>query len=73
MGRRKNYPWNSRVDKQMTNLVSDLLTGIIFAPFVAVDLLSKTSTTSTNYSSNLQINNRSNRRKHKALVRYLSK
>ena len=33
MGRRKNYPWNSRVDKQMTNLVSGLLTGFIVAPF----------------------------------------
>ena len=34
MGRRKNYPWDSRVDKQMTNLVSSLITGIIFAPFL---------------------------------------
>lgn len=70
---RKNYPWDSRVDKQMTNLVSGLITGIIFAPFAAVDLLSKTSTTSTHYSSNLQINNISDRRKHKELVRHLSK
>ena len=40
MGRRKNYPWNSRTDKQMTNLVSGLLTGLIVAPFAAVDALS---------------------------------
>ena len=37
MGRRKNYPWNSRVDKQMTNLVSGLLTGLILAPFAIMD------------------------------------
>ncbi len=34
MGRRKNYPWDSKVDKQMTNLVSSLFTGIIYAPFL---------------------------------------
>ena len=32
MGRRKNYPWNSRVDKQTTNLISSILTGLITAP-----------------------------------------
>ena len=37
MGRRKNYPWDSRVDKQMTNLVSDLLAGLIVAPFAIMD------------------------------------
>lgn len=37
MGRRKNYPWDSRVDKQMTNLVSGLITGLIFAPFAILD------------------------------------
>ena len=41
MGRRKNYPRNSKIDKKMTNLVSGLLTGIIVAPFAAVDALSK--------------------------------
>ena len=39
MGRRKNYPWNSRVDKQMTNLVSGLLTGLILAPFAIMDAI----------------------------------
>lgn len=34
MGRRKNYPWDSRVNKQMTNLVSGFITGVIFAPFL---------------------------------------
>lgn len=37
MGRRKNYPWNSRTDKQMTNLVSGLLAGLIVAPFAIMD------------------------------------
>lgn len=37
MGRRKNYPWDSRVDKQMTNLVSGLLAGLIVAPFAIMD------------------------------------
>ena len=37
MGRRKNYPWNSKVDKKMTKLVS----GLIVAPLAAVDTLSK--------------------------------
>lgn len=37
MGRRKNYPWNSRVDNQMTNLVSGLLAGLIVAPFAIMD------------------------------------
>lgn len=41
MGRRKNYPWNSRTDKQMTNLVSGLLTGLIVAPFAAVETIAK--------------------------------
>ena len=34
MGRRKNYPWDSRVDNQMTNLVCGLLARIIFVPFL---------------------------------------
>lgn len=34
MGRRKNYPWDSRVDKKMTNLVSGLLTMVILSPFL---------------------------------------
>lgn len=34
MGRRKNYPWDSRVNKQMTNLVSGLLTMVILSPFL---------------------------------------
>lgn len=33
MGRRKNYPWDSRRDKKMNKLVSGLLTGLILAPF----------------------------------------
>ena len=37
MGRRKNYPWDSRADKQMTNLVSGLLAGLIVAPFAIMD------------------------------------
>lgn len=37
MGRRKNYPWDSRVDKQMSNLVSGLLAGLIVAPFAIMD------------------------------------
>ena len=37
MGRRKNYPWNSRAEKQMTNLVSGLLAGLIVAPFAIMD------------------------------------
>lgn len=37
MGRRKNYPSSSRVNKQMTNLVSGLLTGLIVAPFAIMD------------------------------------
>lgn len=37
MGRRTNYPWDSRVDKQMTNLVSGLLAGLIVAPFAIMD------------------------------------
>lgn len=32
MGRRKNYPWDSRVNKQMTNLISRILAGLIAAP-----------------------------------------
>ena len=36
MGRR-NYPWNSRAEKQMTNLVSGLLAGLIVAPFAIMD------------------------------------
>ena len=31
---RKNYPFNNRDDKKMTNLVSGLLTGLIFAPIL---------------------------------------
>ena len=31
---RRNYPFNNRDDKKMTNLVSSLITGIIFAPFL---------------------------------------
>lgn len=34
MGRRKNYPFDSRVDKQMTSLISGLITGIISVPFL---------------------------------------
>ena len=37
MGRRKNYPWDSRADKQMTNLVSGLLACLIVAPFAIID------------------------------------
>lgn len=37
MGRRKNYPWDSRVDKRMTNRVSGLLAGLIVAPFAIMD------------------------------------
>ena len=28
---RKDYPFNKRVDKKMTNLISGLLTGLVFA------------------------------------------
>ena len=31
---RRNYPFNNRDDKKMTNLVSSLITGIILAPFL---------------------------------------
>ncbi len=41
MGRRRNYPWNSRTEKQMTNLVSGLLAGLIVAPFAAVETIAK--------------------------------
>ena len=34
MGRRKNYPWDSKVDKQMTNLVITVITWVIFAPIL---------------------------------------
>ena len=34
MGRRKDYPFDRRVDKQMTNLISGLLVGIILAPLL---------------------------------------
>lgn len=40
---RKGYPFSRRRDKKMTNLVSGLLTGIIFAPFAIVDLLGNTA------------------------------
>lgn len=32
MGRRKNYPYNKKIDKQMGNLVSGMLTGVILSP-----------------------------------------
>ena len=34
---RKDYPFNKRVDKKMTNLISGLLTGLVFAPFAIMD------------------------------------
>lgn len=34
MGIRKNYPWDSRVDKRMTNLVITVITWVIFAPIL---------------------------------------
>lgn len=52
MGRRKNYPWDSRVDKQMTNLISGILTGVIITPFVLLDLASKSAESApTEYDS----------------------
>lgn len=39
MGRRKNYPWDMRVDKKMNKLVSGLLAGLIVAPFAIIDSL----------------------------------
>lgn len=47
MGRRKNYPWNSRADKKMTNLISSILAGLIATPLSggesALDDISKMS------------------------------
>lgn len=40
---RKNYPFNKRTDKQMTKLVSGLLTGLFIAPIAAADTISKSS------------------------------
>lgn len=72
MGRRKNYPWNSRTDKQMTNLVSGLLTGLIVAPFAAVDALSKCNVSTTNHYAQIRNNSRKNISKHQSLIQYLS-
>lgn len=47
MGRRKNYPWDMRADRQMTNLVSGLLTGLIFAPFAIADSVPNSSDLNT--------------------------
>lgn len=44
MGRRKNYPWNSKVDKKMTNLISGILAGIISVPISACKTNSKKKT-----------------------------
>ena len=38
---RKNYPFNNRNDKKMTNLVSGLLTGLFVAPIATIDAVSK--------------------------------
>lgn len=72
MGRRKDYPWNRRTDKQMTNLVSGLFASFIVAPFAGIDFLPNCDST-PNYNAPLQNNNSSNIKKHKALIRYLSK
>lgn len=40
---RKNYPFNKRTDKQMNNLTSGLLTGLLIAPIAAFGALSKSS------------------------------
>ena len=44
MGRRKNYPWDSKVDKKMTNLISGILAGIISVPISACKTNSKKKT-----------------------------
>lgn len=53
MGRRKNYPWNSRADKKMTNLISSILAGLIATPLSggesALDDISKMSPEETNW------------------------
>lgn len=42
MGIRKNYPWDSRVEKRMTNLVITVITWVIFAPiFILLSIKNK--------------------------------
>lgn len=43
MGKRDDYPFHKRDQNRTTKMVSNLLTGFIVAPFIALNSLSKTS------------------------------
>lgn len=53
---RKNYPFDSRRDKKMTNLVSGLLAGLIVAPFALLEAAAETLPDNDNRISENQEN-----------------
>ena len=73
MTRRKDYPFNNRDSERMTNSLISFFTTIILLPFAILDTFSRFDMSSTANDITVKNNSRSNRRKHIALIRHLSK
>lgn len=71
MGYKRDF-YSKRDLKRTTNVVSGIITGLIVAPFAALDALSKYDVPTSSNDTPMN-NNRSNARKHNTLIRFLSK